>query len=111
MSIRLSTVGNVLVVAGSMVGVATVAAVATGAEIHLSQEMIQLLIYKGLAAAAVGLIVVGSWIGRRGRKQERDPGIVADTKKDLLSGVGHSYEKQSGRRELIHEDAEQSRKE
>ena len=72
MTLRLSTLGNVFVVAGSVVGVATVAAVATGAEITLTPAMIQLLIYKGLAAMALGLIVVGSWLGRRGRQHERE---------------------------------------
>jgi hypothetical protein len=74
MSMRLSTVGNGLVIAGGAVGVATVAVIATGTEIVLTPAMIQLLIYKGLAAAAVGLIVVGSWLGRRGRQREKAGG-------------------------------------
>lgn len=68
---RLSSLGNGLVIAGGALGVASVTAIATGTELVLSPAMIQLLIYKGLAAAAVGLIVVGSWLGRRGRQQER----------------------------------------
>jgi hypothetical protein len=66
----MSAVGNSLVVAGAAVGVATVAAVASGYEIVLTPAMVHLLVYKTLAAAAVGLIVVGSWLGRRGRQQE-----------------------------------------
>jgi len=68
---RLSTLGNGLVIAGGAVGVATVTAIATGTEIVLTPAMVQLLIYKGLAAAAVGLIVVGSWLGRRGRQHDQ----------------------------------------
>jgi hypothetical protein len=71
MSMRLSTLGNGLVIAGGAVGVATVTAIATGTEIVLTPAMVQLLIYKGLAAAAVGLIVVGSWLGRRGRQYDQ----------------------------------------
>lgn len=48
-------VGNVLVAAGAVVGVATVTAIATGYEIQLTPEMIQLLTYKAFGAAAVGL--------------------------------------------------------
>lgn len=70
MSTRMSAVGNGLVVAGAAVGVATVAAIASGYEIVLTPAMVHLLVYKAIAAAAVGLIVVGSWLGRRGRQQE-----------------------------------------
>ena len=70
MSIRMSAVGNALVLAGGAVGVAAVVGLATDFKIVLTPEMVQLLVYKGLAAAAVGLIVVGSWLGRRGRQQE-----------------------------------------
>lgn len=67
---RLSRLGNVLVFAGAGVGVATAAGIASGYEIALSPAMTQLIIYKGFAAAAVGLILAGSWMARRGRQQE-----------------------------------------
>ncbi|MEO7502789.1 MAG: hypothetical protein ABIW94_09140 [Gemmatimonadaceae bacterium] len=67
----MSSLGNGLVIGGGAIGVATVAAIATGTEIVLTPAMVQLLIFKGLAAAAVGLIVVGSWLGRRGRQHDR----------------------------------------
>ena len=70
MSIRLSAVGNALVLAGGAVGIAAVVGLATDFKVVLTPEMVQLLVYKGLAAAAVGLIVVGSLLGRRGRQQE-----------------------------------------
>jgi len=70
MSKRMSAVGNALVLAGGAVGVAAVVGLATDFKVVLTPEMVQLLVYKGLAAAAVGLIVVGSWLGRRGRQQE-----------------------------------------
>ena len=70
MSTRMSALGNGLVVAGAAVAVATVGASAAGYEIVLTPAMVHLLVYKALAAAAVGLIVVGSWLGRRGRQQE-----------------------------------------
>jgi hypothetical protein len=70
MSTRMSAVGNGLVIAGAAVAVATVGASAAGYEIVLTPAMVHLLTYKALAAAAVGLIVVGSWLGRRGRQQE-----------------------------------------
>ena len=70
MSTRLSTLGNGLVIAGAAVGVAAVVGFATDFKIVLTPEMVHLLVYKGLAAAAVGLIVVGSWLGRRGRQQD-----------------------------------------
>ena len=70
MSTRMSAVGNALVLAGGAVGVAAVIGLATGFKIVLTPEMVHLLVYKGLAAAAVGLIVMGSWLGRRGRQQE-----------------------------------------
>jgi hypothetical protein len=70
MSNRLSAVGNALVLAGGAVGVAAVVGLATGFKVVLTPEMVDLLVYKGLAAAAIGLIVVGSWLGRRGRQQE-----------------------------------------
>jgi hypothetical protein len=87
MPMRLSSLGNGLVIAGAAVGVATVAAVATGTEIVLTPAMIQLLIYKGLAAAAVGLIVVGSWLGRRGRQHERAGNDAITARSELESGI------------------------
>lgn len=89
MAFRISALGNGMVIAGGLVGVATVAFVATGAEITLTPAMIQLLVYKGLAAAAVGLIVVGSWIGRRGRQRERIS--AAMTNAELGPGVSLPY--------------------
>lgn len=91
MSFRLSALGNALVVGGALVGAATVAAVATGADINLTPAMIQLLIYKGVAAASIGLIVAGSWIGRRGRQQERDAMLAERKKAELAAGVPVSY--------------------
>ena len=38
---------------------------------NLSSEMIKLLFYKGLGAAAVGLMIVGTLIGRVGRRREK----------------------------------------
>jgi hypothetical protein len=87
----MSTLGNGLVIAGAIVGVATVALVATGTEITLTPAMIQLLIYKGLGAAAVGLIIVGSWVGRRGRQQERDTRHASATKAELPAGISLPY--------------------
>jgi type VI protein secretion system component VasK len=78
MQSRTVLLGNVLVAAGAIVGVATVTAIATGYQIVLTPEMIRILIYKGLAAAALGLMVAGTWIGRRGRRkeQERQTGVI-----------------------------------
>jgi hypothetical protein len=70
---RVRTVGNLLVAAGAAVGVVAVAAIATGYQIRLTPEMIQLLTYKALGAAAVGLIVVGTWIGRGGNQTDHVP--------------------------------------
>lgn len=91
MPFRMSTLGNGLVIAGAIVGVATVALVATGTEITLTPAMIQLLVYKGLAAAAIGLIVAGSWLGRRGRQQEREAGHASATTAELAAGVSLPY--------------------
>lgn len=68
---RTSTVGNVLVVAGAFVGVIAIAAVSTDYSPSLSREMVALLFYKGLGAAAVGLMLVGTWVARGGRRKER----------------------------------------
>jgi hypothetical protein len=65
-------VGNVLVAAGAVIGVATVTAIATGYEIQLTPEMIQLLTYKAFGAAAIGLIIAGTWLGRGGTERHRD---------------------------------------
>lgn len=67
MSIGQSRLGNALVIAGAVVGAATVTAMALGFSPHLSEYMINLLFYKGLGAAAIGLIVVGTWIARQAR--------------------------------------------
>ena len=72
MRTRIKTVGNVLVAAGAVVGVATVTAIATGYEIRLTPEMIELLTYKALGAAAIGLIIAGTWIARGGTEKHRD---------------------------------------
>jgi hypothetical protein len=74
----------VLVAAGAGVGIATVTAIATGYEIRLTPEMIQLLTYKALGAASIGLILAGSWIGRGGTRNSRDPSI-AKPERDALS--------------------------
>lgn len=92
MSIRMSAVGNALVLAGGAVGVAAVVGFATGFKIVLTPEMVHLLVYKGLAAAAVGLIVVGSWVGRRGRQQES-----ADNANELLTPGVPPFRSASGR--------------
>lgn len=94
MPLRMSALGNGLVIAGALVGVATVAVVATGTEIMLTPAMIQLLVYKGLAAVAVGIIIVGSWVGRRGRQQERDANHAGTAKAELSAGdlpMPHHY--------------------
>lgn len=87
MAMRMSSLGNGLVIAGGAVGVVTVAAVATGTEIVLTPAMVQLLIYKGLAAAAIGLIVVGSWLGRRGRQQDQSTRGANAGKRELEPGM------------------------
>lgn len=92
MSMRLSTLGNGLVIAGGAVGVATVAAIATGTEIVLTPAMVQLVIYKGLAAAAVGLIVVGSWLGRRGRQHDQAAMGAAPNTPELEAGIPPLHE-------------------
>ena len=89
MSTRMSALGNGLVIAGAAVAVATVGASAAGYEIVLTPAMVHLLTYKALAAAAVGLIVVGSWLGRRGRQQESET-KAADAL--LTSGSERPYE-------------------
>ena len=68
MSIGQSRLGNALVIAGAVVGAAAVTAMALGFSPHLSEYMINLLFYKGLGAAAIGLIVVGTWIARQARR-------------------------------------------
>jgi hypothetical protein len=87
MSTRISALGNGLVVAGAVVGVATVAASAGGYELVLPPAMVHLLVYKALAAAAVGLIVVGSWLGRRGRQQESRTKTADNDSAILTAGV------------------------
>jgi hypothetical protein len=82
---RVRTIGNALVGAGAIVGVATVTAIATGYEIRLSPEMIQLLTYKALGAAAIGLIVVGAWIGRGGTDMLREHSEKTEQDKNDLS--------------------------
>jgi hypothetical protein len=72
MRTRITILGNVLVGAGAAIGVATVAAIATGYQIRLTPEMIQLLTYKALGAAAIGLMIAGTWIGRGGSKKNSD---------------------------------------
>lgn len=87
MAVRMSSLGNGLVIAGGVVGVATVAAIATGTEIVLTPAMVQLLIYKGLAAAALGLIVVGSWLGRRGRQHDQAGSVAPSDPPELEAGM------------------------
>jgi hypothetical protein len=84
--LRIKTIGNLLVTAGALLGVATVAAIAAGIEIRLTPEMIQLLTYKALGAAAIGLIIVGTWIGRGGTKRNSDPG------QSINGGSNHLHE-------------------
>ena len=71
-SMRIKTVSNILVAMGAVVGVATVAIIALDYSPTLTPEMVNLLFYKGLGAAAVGLIIVGTIIGRIGRDHRRD---------------------------------------
>lgn len=68
MSRRLSYLGNGLVATGALVGAGTVAALAMGYDITLSPAMIHLLAFKGLGAMAAGLIIAGSWIGRKAKQ-------------------------------------------
>ncbi len=68
---RSSALGNALVVAGAVIGVVTVVALAVDYSPSLTPEMIKLLFYKGLGAAAVGMMIVGTWIGRGGRDKIR----------------------------------------
>lgn len=73
-----------LVTAGAVTGVATVTAIATGYEIRLTPEMIQLLTYKALGAAAIGLIIAGTWIGRGGSQKNPEPSQT-DAEREALS--------------------------
>ena len=86
MAVRMSSLGNGLVIAGGVVGAATVAAIATGTEIVLTPGMIQIVIYKGLAAAAVGLIIVGSLLGRRGRQHDQAVSVAPSAPTELEEG-------------------------
>ena len=105
MPFRMTTVGNALVIGGGVVGVATVAIIATGTEITLTPAMIQLLIYKGLAAASIGLIVAGSWVGRRGRQQEQDVKPADPTKAELAPGASVPYNYESNAKSPAHDNA------
>ncbi len=58
-------------VAGAVIGVVTVVAIAVDYSPSLTPEMIKLLFYKGLGAAAVGTMIVGTWIARGGREKIR----------------------------------------
>jgi hypothetical protein len=86
MALRMSSVGHGLVIAGGAIGMATVTAIATGTDIVLTPAMVQLLIFKGLAAAAVGLIVVGSWLGRRGPQHDQAAMTAASATRELEAG-------------------------
>ena len=74
---RPSTLGNVLLIAGAAVAVVAVVAVVTGYSPNLTPEMTKLLFYKGLGAAAVGLMIVGTLIGRVGRRREKQEAAPA----------------------------------
>ena len=76
-----------MVSAGAGVGIATVTAIATGHEIRLTPEMIQLLTYKALGAASIGLIIAGSWIGRGGSRRSSDPGLTKSERDALSEGA------------------------
>jgi hypothetical protein len=65
-------IGDTLTILGALVGVFGVVAMAIKLKIVLTPDMQQLLFYKGLFAAAAGLLVVGAWIGRRGRAAARE---------------------------------------
>lgn len=88
---RMSALGNGLVTAGSVVGVAAVTAIGMGYEIVLTPAVTQLVIYKGIAAAVVGLIVVGSWLGRRGRQEEREKKSADADTAALAPGIPPSF--------------------
>jgi len=68
---RPSTLGNALLIAGAADGAVAIGAVVTGYSPDLTPEMIKLLFYKGFGAAAVGLMVVGTFIGKIGREREK----------------------------------------
>lgn len=72
MSIGRSDLGNVLVIAGAVVGAGAVTALALGFSPHLSEYMVNLLFYKGLGAMAIGLIIAGAWVGRAARRAAQD---------------------------------------
>ncbi len=74
---RPSTLGNVLLIAGAAVGVAAIAAVVIDFSPNLTAEMIKLLFYKGLGAASVGLMIVGTLMARAGREREKQRDITA----------------------------------
>lgn len=75
-----------MVAAGAGVGIATVTAIATGYEIRLTPEMIQLLTYKALGAASIGLIMAGSWIGRGGSQKSPDRSLTESEGAALSEG-------------------------
>ncbi len=59
-----------MVGAGAILGIVTVVGFAAGVHVTLNQEMLQLVIYKGLATGTAGLIIVGSWLARAGKRAE-----------------------------------------
>jgi hypothetical protein len=69
--------GGGLIAAGAAVGLTTTAAIATGYQIDLTPAMIHLLVYKALAAAAIGLIAAGSWVARKARQDEAADSLLA----------------------------------
>ena len=81
-----------LVAAGAVLGVGTVTAIATGYEFHLTPEMVQLLIYKAFGAAAVGLMIAGTWIGRGGTGRRDD---ASESLQPKLDDVPKQFDEQA----------------
>jgi hypothetical protein len=65
------SVGNVLIGAGGVVATAAVIAVSVGLKFSVPPELYTVVVYKGMFAAAAGLMIVGAMVGRHANEKRK----------------------------------------
>jgi uncharacterized membrane protein len=73
------TTANVLTLAGAIVAAAAAVAMTIGLKFELPTEVLTVVVYKGMFAAAAGLMIFGALLGRRAHSRQQELKNRAET--------------------------------
>lgn len=88
-----TTAAKVMTMAGGILGMAGVIAMAVGFKITLTPAMQELLFYKGLFAASAGLLIFGAILGRQAHRQKERERAAGELPQPVDVPLAHPRER------------------